>query len=646
MASKRSDTVTDSKTVDTSDRLGLLKSRLALAKAWCDKPHKAWKEAIKEYEIDDISDTEEIRDKVRIPYIFRRVESDLPAIFDDQPELFFKGKDEAIKALENKIYEGYDWLWDIQSLDERIEDAGTYFDLLGIGMLESPWVTKTKKVTEMQPTPIPVTDEMGQPITDEMGQPMTEMGEMPVELEVPIIDNPKAEVPDPFKVYFSPETKFNAILDYEHCPYYFKETVMIKEEVKEKFGKDVDPDESMKFDDEDINTSTKNDASVEAHKDDLKRVTVYEYYGVLPEEEAKKIEGEPWSYDKDYHVFFTKSEELKAEECPYEIKPMHIVGNYGLANRFWKFGDAKVLRLLVKELEAYRSQILKHTRKMANPKPLIEATSDVDENAFNDPRVGRTVKYTGTAPTYLSPANLGQEVQVGVDMARTDLEKSSGSFDLASGGNQSQVKTPRGIQVFSEAADKNVRRKRKKIGRFIRQIILFQLRQLALNWTADDPMTKEVFGEDTDINQQVLDILKDDHLLAKLDVEIESLSLNRVQMKQDSLDLLDTALNSEAKFPGLVNLQEIWKDVLQNGFSKKDADRYLTSLQEIQQKGIEQFIQQIAQTNPELAGAIAQHINQPYAPELEAGTQEGEVPTGKPMEGGMPNEPTAQPQLQ
>ena len=620
--------------VSSEDRLSLLKARLSLSKAWCKKPHESWKKFIDEYEIADISDTEEIKDKVRIPYIFRRTESDLPAVFDDQPELFFKGKNQALKQLEPKIMDIYDWLWDTQAFEEKGEDSGTYFLLLGIGMLESPWITKNKKVTEMQN--IPVTDETGNPVMDEIGQPMTEQA--PIEYEVPVIDNPVIDVPDPFKVYFSPETKFNLVLDYEHCPYYFKERVMLKEEVKEKFGKDVDPDEFIKFDDSDVNNTV--DKELIDHKDDLKRVTVYEYYGILPEDQTKGIkDSEPWRYDKDYHIFFTKSDELKAEESPYEVKPLFMVGNYGMANKFWKFGDAKILRLLVEELQAYRSQILKHTRKMANPKPLIEASSEVDEKAFDNPQVGSTVKYTGIAPSYLSPSQLGSEVQVGVEMVRTDLEKSSGGFDLSSGSNQSQVKTPRGIQVFSEAADKNVRRKRKKIARFIRQIMLFQLKQIATNWKPDDPLAIEVLGDDTNINQQVLTALADDHLLAKLDVEVESLSINKVQMKQDALDLLDTALNSEKLHPGLVNLLEIWRDALQNGFGKKDADRYLTSIQQIQQQGIQQFIQQIAQTNPELAGSLAQFINNPYTANMEGGGQNAEM-GGENVGGGSPTQGT------
>lgn len=631
-------TTTDSEVVNSEDRLSLLKSRLSLSKAWCKKPHDGFRELIKEYELDDLSDTEEVRDKVRIPYIFRRVESDLPAIFDDQPELFFKGRNEAIKALEPQIMEGYDWLWDIQALEEKIEDAGTYFLLLGLGVIETPWVTKTRTVQEMQD--IPVTDDQGNPVMDANGQPMTQQA--PVQYEVPIIDNPMGEATDIFKIFFSPETKFAPVLDYEHCPYLFKEKVMSVEEAEARFGKkNLQSDEYLKFDDTDLNATV--DKDLQEHKDDLKRITVYEYYGVLPKEMAKGIkDAGDWSYDKDYHIFFTKNEELKAEESPYEVKPFFVVGNYGLANKFWKFGDAKILRLLVKELEVYRSQILKHTRKMANPKPLIEANSNVDVDAFDDPRVGKPVKYSGVAPTYLSPANLGQEVAIGINMARTDLEQSSGSFQLAQGSNQDIVKTPRGIAVYAEAADRNVRRKRKKIARFIRQIILFQLKQIGVNWKPDDPLTKEVFGEDANVNQQVLSVLADDHLLAKLDIEVESLSINKVQMKQDALDLLDTALNSERLHPGLLNLLEIWKDTLQNGFGKKDADRYLTSIQEIQKKGVQQFIQQISQTNPELAGAIAQEISKQATPALGVGTSGQGVPTPIPngqigQGGGMQN---------
>lgn len=596
MAKKSSDSITQVvKSADPmdTDRLSLLKSRLAVAKAWAKKPHKAWKKWIKEYDIEDIDDTAEIRDKVRIGYIFRHVESDMPAVFDQQPEIFIKGKGKN-KILDPLIDGTYDWLWDVQNLEEVLEDAATYFLLLGLAGVDSPWLTKTEKVPQIEQ--VPLTDEAGQVVLDPMtGQP--QMTQQEVVYDVPVINRPDAETVNLFKVYFSPETKFGPVLTYKKCPYYFREHVMTEDEVKARFGKDVEAQETLKiYDDEDSNEEIeKFDKDVQ--KDDMKRVTVYEYYGCLPRGQEKGIGGE-WAYDKDYHIWMTKNEELLAEECPYDNKPLHLIGNYGLANRFWKFGDAKHLMPLVQELQMLRSQNLKHTRKMANPKALIPEDAQVDEKLFRDPREGVIVKYkpglNGAKPEYMQPPQLGREVETGIQEVRQDLEKTSGSFDLASGGGQSSVKSPRGIQVFSEAADKNVRRKRKKIARLIRQLIIFQFEQLATNWTPDGTESIDVIVDGDQqklpVVKEVLQVLGDPNILSKLDIEIESLSINRVQMKQDALDLLDTALKSEATVPGMLNLEEIWKDVLQNAFNKRDADRYMNP-PEVRQKMLEQQAQ-------------------------------------------------------
>ena len=114
--------VTNTPQVDAadSDRLALLKTRLSIAKAWAKKPQKAWKEYISEYNVDDFGATDEIRDKVRIGYIFRKVESDLPAIFDDQLDLFIKGRKARTKDIEPLIEGLYDYLWDSQHLDEKL----------------------------------------------------------------------------------------------------------------------------------------------------------------------------------------------------------------------------------------------------------------------------------------------------------------------------------------------------------------------------------------------------------------------------------------------------------------------------------------------------------------------------------------------
>lgn len=611
----------------TSDRLQLLKSRLAVAKAWSKKPHEAWKKWIAEYEIENFDDTAEIRDKVRIGYIFRKTETEIPAIFDDQPELFIKGKTEEFKDIESIYNSAYDRLWDKQNLEEKIEDVGVYFSLLGMGFISSPYLVKTKKVREM--TDQPVMDEMGQPLVDPAtGQPMIQ--QVPTEYEVPTYDMPKAEVIDPFKIYFSPETTFDTAMSSENCPYYITEKSWWKEKVKAVFNKDVEANEKMHTAEE--GTDTQIDESVEKGtdivSDDLKRVTVYEYYGTLPEDMAKGIEGSGWAWDREYHVYFTKNEVLLVEECPYSRYPLHVAGNYGMANKFWKFGDAKHLMPLVQELELYRSQILAHTRKMVNPKVLVDHATDINQDDFSDPRPGKVIKYTGEKPEYLSPANLGSEVGVGVDMVRTDLEKTAPSFDLAGGGGQSEVRSPRGIATYAEAADRGVRRKRKKIARLIRHLIIFQFQQIGMNW--DETKTLEIEGKPEPVTPEVLQVLSDQELLEKVDIEIESLSVNKVQMREEALNLWDIAISA----PNIFNIQAIAKDLLQSGFNKRDADRYMISMDAMNSTAIQGFIQQLAQQNPELANAVMQYVSQPNMQGLT-----DEQPNGMGPQGQAPQQP-------
>jgi len=273
---------------------------------------------------------------------------------------------------------------------------------------------------------------------------------------------------------------------------------------------------------------------------------------------------------------------------------------------------------------------------MANPKPLVEMGSEVDEDAFNDSRVGKTVKYAGVAPTYLSPASLGSEVQVGVDMVRTDLEKTAPGFDLNSGGGQSQVRSPRGIQVFSEAADRGTRKKKRKIARFIRDLIVFQFNQIGMNWTPDESKTLEIEGEETPVTPELLQVLADPKILAKLDIETESLSINKVQQKQDALELFDIA----AQHPDIFNKMEMAKDLLQNGFQKKDADRYLVPEVEVAKKYIGQFLSQVAGQSPDMAMALAPMVEQFQLVDPQTGqpANQGEVvpPTPPQQPGQLP----------
>jgi len=221
---------------------------------------------------------------------------------------------------------------------------------------------------------------------------------------------------------------------------------------------------------------------------------------------------------------------------------------------------------------------------MTDPKILVPEEASIDEDAFNDTKLGRPVKYSGPqAPSYLSPSPMGKEVEEGIGNVRQDLEKTSGSFDLASGGGQSTVKTPRGIAVYSEAADKNVARKRKKISKLIRQLILFQFKQVAQMWVADDgkvlPIKDNGVEKGLGINSEILQLIGGVGQMYTIDIEVETLSLNRIQMKRDALDLWDLA----QEHPEIFNLQTLATDLLQNGYGKRDATRYLTTPEQKQQ---------------------------------------------------------------
>jgi hypothetical protein len=650
----------------TEDRLSILKSRLSVAKAFCKKPHEAWKAAIAEYELTDTSDTQEVRDKVRVGMFFRRIESDMPAIFDDQPDLFFKGKGR-YRAFDEYFDNVYDYLWDIQQLEELAEDAAAYFLAVGMGFVDSPWVTESETVTEMQPQDQPVIDPM-------TGAPQTQQVMTEVSYQKPIKNRPEAKVKDLFKIYFSPETKFKTTLDANNCPYYFEEMTMQTDKVKALFGKDVEATGVLhtNISEIDLEIDKIKEDENSKDKDDVKRVTVYKYVGTLPQEYAKSIKDDKkqsvaWDYKTAYECYFTINEELSIKKLNYHCYPLLVLGNYGFANTFFKFGDYKHLKPLISEYQQYRTQLLRHTRKMANPKVMAPVDSEFDEDAFKDPNTGRIVKYRpgdrGEKPEYLSPAALGSEVSAGIEISKTDIEQQSGSFQLAQGSNQSTVKTPRGIRTFSEAADRNVRRKRKKVARFLRDLIKFQFKEVSMNWDPQDPNVTDIIlgGEEQQPQQlspmqgqpnvlapqpqeeqkpdpaEVLQLLGDENVLAKVEIEVESLSVNKVEMKQEALDFFDVA----AQHPDIFNVQEAARDLVQNGFNKKDADRYLVSTEQMKAQAVQEFVQQIGQMNPQLGGAIAQMIQSPNMAQMQQGQNEPQANGGgaaqlpPPQAGGM-----------
>ena len=559
--------------------LEIANSRLNLAKRFTKKWTKKVKEWIKDYEIDSLDEiqAEDLHNKLQIPYIFSTVESALPSMFNSFPSLIIKGKGKLDQKFSEFVSAVWEYIYDKTSLEEKVEDAGTMFLVGGMGQLSRGWYTDTEDVEENNQTPITNTD--GSPAMDEFGQPI--MQTTTSVSTVVLKDIPKVEFENYEKVFYSPESRFTIDDEFNDIPYIIKHMVMTPEEIKEKYGKK--PSKDSYIDVSTIDEDLKID-DVDLCKSDLQRTDIYKYQGVLPE---KQSGDKDWKSDRVYEFIFTKEEIIQK---PKKIRKKNIyqVGNYGVPTKFFKFGEPKILHDLEQDISFGRSTLIDYRDRFANK---IAATTDaeIDEKALRSPKKFTVVRYSGNAaPSFITPPPMPETVVMGIDQSRQDVAMTSAQLDVGRGGQSSQVDTATGQKIFQEAQSQRIERKRRKIAKFIEAIARDLLIDCSEKWDVEtfakivdaDPQDQEFMG--------YLEQLKT--LGDRFDIEIEP---ETVVNNKATVGAQSIALYREMKDDPIVNRVELVKKAIQNGFSLKNVDQYLSQQLTPEQMG--QAVQELVQ---------------------------------------------------
>lgn len=544
-----------------SDFLTLLNSRRVLAERFGKKWRKDVKKWLKSYEIDSLSDikSEELHNKLQVPYIFSTVESDLPAMFNSFPTLIIKGRGMGDMEFGEFVNSIAKYVNDKTAFEEKMDNAGTMFLITGIGQASTGWVTETETVEEPQETPI--MNEDGTPVIGDDGQPMTQT--VTNKYEVPVKDLPVIEWKDYEKIFYSPESEFVVDDTEGKIPYTVELKKMPPDEVESKYGKKIDSKTylELKDIDKDLDLDDK-----ELDKDDLKRVDVFEYEGVLP----KKFTKDPdWKYNRVYKVCFTKDKILSPPERK-DKKHLYQVGNYGVPTKFFKFGEPKTIYDLEMDVSYGRSTLIDYRDKFST-KIWLDSTSEYNETALKSPKKFAIVKGPGKAPPqYISPPPMPETVIMGISQSKQDIAMTTAMLDIGRGGQESEVDTATGQKIFQVAQDRRIERKRKKVAKFIEAIMRNVLIDCSKNWDV------EVFAKIVDADPEDEKLLEHVEKMKTLgdewDIEIEPESVvsNRATMGAQAI-----AMYREMKDDPLVNRVELIKEAIKNGFQRKNVDQFL-----------------------------------------------------------------------
>lgn len=543
--------------------LPFLNGRLGIAKKFTKPFIDEVKRNVKDYEAeegtapsnkDSVDKIAAKRYEFTIPYIFATHESMLASLFEKGPDLIISGRGSKDDEKANKVKATYAYLWDLLDLDTFMNETGWWFLLSGFASCHAFFKSEPREVPATNP---------------DTGEEMFEEdGVTPVMATVYDYNDPVLETDDPEKVYYSPESKYS--IDAKKIPYRFRETFMDKDLIEEIYETEVNATDSIEIDG--MGTEDK-----KKYKEETSGCKVYQYYGNIPKKYAEfftpaiveKI-GE-WQINERYYFVFTSSQVLDINIEIEDDIDCRVVKWLGRPNKFFGFGIGKTLHQFQRELSIRRGQEVRYADVCAYAKIALEASTTIDKDALLDPRANVVLTYTEKAPTYLIPPDLSQTLLQTEAKAREDAQFVSGMLDLSKGAQDSKtVQTATGQTIFADSAEKRIKKARKEMGKYLRSVIIMLLKLCQKNWEE----TKMMTITDEDGNEEEVEVTKDDfkdiNFDTDIDIDLDSITVNKEVMRQQVIDLYD-----KTKDDPLIERKKIFKLLLREGFNIKNPDSYI-----------------------------------------------------------------------
>ena len=525
--------------------LDLLNKRYKAAKSFTEKHQKEVVKCIEDYKCEKTEDTGVYNKHLKadrydfvIPYIFSTHESMLASVFEKGVELVIsdKGAQDEMKALGIKAT--YEYLRDKLDLDTFYTTSAWWYLLVGFVSSHEYYDVEIKGQA-------PVLMDDGTPMLDELGMPIT----------TPIYEwnDPRVEVDDPAKVYFSPDSEFS--INAEKVTGIVREKLMTKDEVVEMYGAtDVEATDRLE-------TGSKADEK----DDDLQRVSVRYYCMEVPREFAAEIEN--YDEEQEYYITATASKILNVA---VNDKKTTLARWFAPPTDFFGFGLGKTLRSSQREMSLRRQQQMRYGDLYAFPWLAVDASTKVDQRSLNDVTRRTPLVYTERPPQFLVPPPPPQVLSDLDNLSRSDAQFISGTLDLSKGAQESNtVKTATGQQLFAQSQDKRINKIRIELGAYYRQVVINLMKLARDNW--DDEKILKVAGDEGEVQEIPItkELMESIDFDTDIDIQLDTISVNKDTAAQRVIELYD-----KVKDDPQVDRKKVFNKMLKEGFQIKSPESY------------------------------------------------------------------------
>lgn len=379
---------------------------------------------------------------------------------------------------------------------------------------------------------------------------------------VPIEDRPFVERVSPFNIFVDPEaTSMNDLGWIAQKIVRPLEEVKKDERYKQSARRKLGADSSLRSD-------WMDDDNRKRLGDDIKRVTVWEFYDLCYGTMCVFAEG-----SDDFLV--------EPQPMPYDFgHPFVMMRNYDVPDQFYPLGDLEALEPLQMEVDAVRSDMRNHRKRYAR-KYLYKPSSFGPEGraALESPEDGTFVPVADeNSPLsdhiYPVPATpLDPQMYQYSQTISADIDSVSGVSEYARGGLPEIRRTATEASIIQDASNARAADKLSLIEDGVRSVAQ-RLVQLAQQFLTGEQVAR-VMGNQ---GLPLWVTFQPEDIAGEFDFEVEAGSTqpqNDTFRRQQATQMLQTLTPFVES--GLVNAPELLKYVLQFGFGVKNPERFISA---------------------------------------------------------------------